>query len=211
METATGVSASALVVSVLAFGLSGWNFYDSSLAAASITYHVAPVLQYSTPDPAGNLEHIEVPITIVNDGAKPAVIAFVELTVIDGASKSAKGFFVRHIGRRLQQEIQSDPAQALLRAQPFAPIAVLGKTSRTEVLIFANRLEKTNVARVVTKAGCYSLRFKMHIEAVEGVQLFGRAPPVPDRTLQRSLPHYNRSSGPLPMYENGLVEEGECK
>lgn len=63
------------LMSVMALLFSGYSLYESALRAPQLSIFVAPRIDYTDPDrPEAVREVFIVPLTIANDGARPATV-----------------------------------------------------------------------------------------------------------------------------------------
>ena len=157
---------------------------------------VPPVIQYTAPYQNSNFEAIAVPVTLTNEGARTATVLSMELAVTDPKTNATKHFYAADFGRWTMEKTRSGAYE------PFAPISLAGRTSRTEQVLFYTRGEEEKPEQLIREPGPYN--FKLTLEQAEeegGFKLMGREPP--SVTFERELRYYDArafQNGTLPLY-----------
>lgn len=98
----------ALIVSI-------GNLYFSQLQHKDIAVYVAPRIGYGR-DAKSYKENFVIPVTFVNDGARPSVILYLTLTVTHSETGREKTYDSKYIFKDTQ-----------IIDRPFAPISISGK------------------------------------------------------------------------------------
>jgi hypothetical protein len=191
-QAATSVDGGrlAVLVSAVALAFSGYSLWETSLKAADVRAFVPPVIQFAAPYQNSNFEMIAVPITLTNEGARSATVLSLELSVTDPRSNQTKRFYAADFGRWTMEKTRSGAYE------PFAPISLPGRTSRTESVLFYTRGEDEKPAELIRKPGAYN--FALSIDLAESDK-------SPEVAFERSLLHYDARAfheGTLPLYSS---------
>lgn len=187
------------VVSALALLFSGYSLWESSLKAPDIQIFVPPVIQYSSPYQNTNFEMFAVPVTFVNDGGRTGTVLSIDLEVTNGKTNETKRFQASDFGRWTMEKTRSGSYE------PFAPISLAGKASRTETVLFYTKSPAEKPEQLVTEPGTF--RFKVLVEEAGA----GGWPPLdamtarspPEVTFEAELRNYDArafQNGTLPLY-----------
>jgi hypothetical protein len=137
------------LTALLALSISGYTLWDTSLKQSDLRIFVPPVIQYSSPYQNSNFEVIAIPVTFANEGARTAVALSLELAVTDPRTKETKRFYSAELGQWSMERTRN-------RAyQPFAPMPLAGRSTRTETVLFYPRGEDEKPAQIVREAGLY--------------------------------------------------------
>ena len=123
----------AAVLSLVALLMSGYSLWETSLKQADVQIFVPPVIQYAAPYQNSNFEMIAVPVTLTNEGARTATILSMQLAVSDPRTKQTKHFYAADFGRWTMERTRSGAYE------PFAPLSLAGRSSRTEQVLFYTR------------------------------------------------------------------------
>lgn len=180
----------AVFVSAIALVFSGYSLWETSLKAADVQAFVPPVIQFAAPYQNSNFEMIAVPVTLTNEGARSATVLSMELAVTDPRSKQTKRFYAADFGRWTMEKTRSGAYE------PFAPISLLGRSSRTESVLFYTRGQDEKPNELIREPGPY--RFKLTLNIAES-----KAKPVV--SFERSLIAYDArafNEGTLPLYSS---------
>jgi hypothetical protein len=188
--------ALAAVLSAVALAFSGYSLWETSLRQADVRVFVPAVIQYTAPYQNSNFEAVAVPVTLTNEGARTATVLSMELAVTDPKTKATKHFYAADFGRWTMEKTRSGAYE------PFAPISLAGRTSRTEQVLFYTRGEEEKPEQIIREPGPY--KFKLTLEQAEeegGLKLLGTG--APSVTFDRELRFYDArafQNGTLPLY-----------
>ena len=138
----------AEVFSGVAVAVSGYNFWHTSLRQPVLRAFVPPVVRYASPYQNSIFEVFEVPVTIVNEGARTGTVLSLNLQVTNGNGVS-KHFYSAGLGSWSMAKVRGEGLA------PFTPISLPGRTSHSAVILFYAR-EDSSVLQVAEEAG----RFK---------------------------------------------------
>lgn len=152
----------AAVVSLTALAFSGYSLWETSLKAAELSVFVPPVVHFSQPYNNTNFEVIEVPVTILNDGAKPGTVVSMNLAVTDPRKGLTKNFYAANLGRWSMEQTRA------LAYKPFAPISISGNSSRSETILFYTRGEEQKPNELIREKGNYN--FELSLVVAESQQ-----------------------------------------
>jgi hypothetical protein len=188
----------AAIISAVALALSVYSLWETTLKRAVLHAFVPPVLQYSAPHQNSNFEVIAIPLTPTNDGAQTGTVLSMELAVTDPRSNATKRFYSADFGRWTMERTRSGSYQ------PFAPISLAGRSSRTESVLFYARGEEEEPDQLIRETGAY--RFTLRLEQAVGdsvgfVDRLWRPKPT-TLTFERELRFYDArtlTNGALPL------------
>jgi hypothetical protein len=191
-QAATSVNGGtlAVIVSGVALLFSGYSLWETSLKAAEVRAFVPPVIQFAAPYQNTNFEMIAVPITLTNEGARSATIVAMELAVTDPRTSQTKRFYAADFGRWTMEKTRAGAYQ------PFAPISLPGRTSRTESVLFYTRGQAEKPNELIRAAGPY--RFTLTFDIAESEA-------KPALSFERVLLGYDArafTEGTLPLYSS---------
>jgi len=154
------------LMSLVALMFSGYSLYESALRAPQLSLFVAPRIDYTDPDrPEAVREVFILPITIANDGARPATVLALNLEVVDPRSHKKKMFYGARLGTWGETPLR-----------PFAPIVLAGRATFSNAVQFEPRNGET-VARILDSgAGTYA--FRLTVATAAARQITGLTAPV---------------------------------
>jgi hypothetical protein len=178
----------AVIVSAIALLFSGYSLWETSLKAADVGAFVPPVIRFSAPYQNSNFEVIAVPITLTNEGARSATVLSMELAVTDPRSGQTKRFYAADFGRWSMERTRTGAYE------PFAPISLAGRSSRTESVLFYPRGEGEKPNELIREPGPY--QFTLRFDLAESSS-------KPTVSFERSLLNYDARAfqeGTLPLY-----------
>lgn len=189
----------AAVVSAIALVFSAYSLWETSLKQADIQAFVPPVIQYSAPYTNSNFEMIAIPVTLANEGARTGTILSMELAVTDPRTSQTKRFYAADFGRWTMERTRSGAYQ------PFAPLSLSGRSSRTESVLFYTRGDAEKPDQLIRETGSYTFVLTFEVAETEDFgaldRLFPRAPAVV--TFERTLKQYDArafQNGTLPLF-----------
>lgn len=186
-------------ISVVALLFSGYSLWDSSLKAPDVKVFVPRVIQYSSPYNNTNFEVFEVPVTLINDGGRTGTILSMEIEATNTKTNETKRFYAADFGRWTMEKTRANGYQ------PFAPISLAGKASRTETVLFYTNGPGEKPEQLVREPGAFA--FKLTLDEAE-VSDFGpldkwmrRAPTSLSFSMQlRDFDARAFQNGTLPLY-----------
>ena len=186
----------AAVLSAVALAFSGYSLWDTSLKSAEVQIFVPPVVQYAAPYQNSNFEVFAIPVTLTNEGARTGTVLAMELAVTDPRTNQTKRFYAADFGRWTMEKTRSGAYE------PFAPLSLAGRTSRTEQVLFYPRGEEEKPNELVRVLGPYSFKLTLDIaeEGGDGNKSSGADVSV---SFDRELKFYDARSfenGTLPLY-----------
>jgi hypothetical protein len=150
-----------MLMSLVALMFSGYSLYESALRAPQLSLFVAPRIDYTDPDrPEAVREVFILPLTIANDGARPATLLALNLEVLNPRSKQSKMFYAARLGTWGERPLH-----------PFAPVVLAGRATFSNAVQFEPRNGET-VPRILDQdAGKYA--FKLTVETAAARQIAG--------------------------------------
>jgi hypothetical protein len=178
----------AAVLSAVALVFSGYSLWETSLKQADVRVFVPPVIQYAAPYQNSNFEVIAVPVTLTNEGARTATVLSMELAATDQRTKETKRFYAADFGRWSMERTRSRSYE------PFAPVSLAGRTSRTESVLFYTRGEDQKPDQLIREPGSFT--FSLVLDIAE-------SDTKPAVSFDRALLHYDArafTDGTLPLY-----------
>jgi hypothetical protein len=181
------------VVSALALLFSGYSLWDSTLKGPDVKVFVPPVIQYASPYNNTNFEVIAVPVTFTNDGGRTGTVLSIELEVMNPKTKAMKHFYSADFGRWTMEKTRANSYE------PFAPISLAGKASRTETVLFYTKGPDEKPEQLIAEPGVYQFKMILDEAAAGG---FGAREPA-QLTFAMELRFYDArafQNGTLPMY-----------
>lgn len=178
-------------ISGLALIFSAYSLWETSLKSSDLQVFVPPVIYYSSPYNNSNFEMVQIPITLLNEGAQTGTALHFDLEVTNPKTGQTKRFYSAEVGvwsmERTRQRAYTG----------FAPISLQGHSSRADQVLFYTRGAEEKPEQLITQAGTY--RFKLSVVEAEGGYkgwfsgLFGSAAPV-SIVFERVLPFYDARS-----------------
>ncbi|WP_072377760.1 hypothetical protein [Hyphomicrobium sp. NDB2Meth4] len=189
----------AAVLSAIALAISGYSLWETSLKQADVRIFVPPVVQYSAPYQNSNFEMIAVPVTMTNEGARTATILSMQLAVTDPRTQVTKHFYAADFGRWTMERTRTGAYE------PFAPVSLAGRSSRTESVLFYTRGDGEKPAQLIEALGPYN--FELTFDVAETKD-------KPTVKFDRSLLYYDArafNERTLPMYSADWQSSSNAK
>ncbi len=155
------------IVSAFALLFSAYSVWETSLRRPDLRVFVPAVIQYSSPYQNSNFEVFEIPLTISNVGARTGAVLAFELEVTNPRRKETKRFYSAELGRWTMTNANSG------NFRHFAPLALPGKSSLTESVLFYARRDET-VMQVANEQGAYEFRLSMRTAIPEDLGVLDR-------------------------------------
>lgn len=151
------------LLSVLAFVVSLYGLYESSLRSPQLAIYVAPRADYTDPDrPESPFEVFVLPVTLANHGAQTSAVHAINLEVTNPRNKAVKRFYAARLGAWGETPIQ-----------PFTPVSLAGKGAYSAALQFFPR-NGEKVARILDlEAGGYDFRLSLDTSAAGSAKAAG--------------------------------------
>jgi len=178
----------AAVLSAVALVFSGYSLWETSLKAADVHLFVPPVIQFAAPYQNSNFEVIAVPVTLANEGARTATVLSMDLAVTDPRTKQTKHFYAADLGRWTMERTRSGAYE------PFAPLSLAGRSSRTEQVLFYPRGQEEKPDEMIRELGPYNFTLTLDVAESDA---------KPSVSFDRSLPFYDArtfNERTLPLY-----------
>jgi hypothetical protein len=190
------------IVSAIALLFSAYSLWDSSLKAPDLKAFVPPLIQYASPFSNSNFEVFAIPVTLMNEGGRAGTVLSIDLEATNVKTGATKRFYSADFGR------WSADKNRTTSNLPFAPIALAGKASRTETILFYPKSDKEKPDQIVaTDPGDYRFRLLLDEAEVDDFGFLDRIWPKKPTAVgfQMELRNYDArafSSGPgtLPMH-----------
>ena len=185
------------VTSLLAFTISAFTLWDTSLKQADLRLFVPPVIQYAAPYNNSNFEVLAIPITFANDGARTGVVLSMDLAVTDPRTKATKHFYSADLGLWSMERTRNRSYQ------PFAPMPMAGRSTRSETILFYTRGDDEKPNQIIADVGPY--QFTLSLDQAGGDEATGWWPSVAARkpvrvAFERELRAYDARA-----FQNGTL------
>jgi hypothetical protein len=150
-----------MLMSLVALMFSGYSLYESALRAPQLSIFVAPRIDYTDPDrPEAVREVFILPLTIANDGARPATVLAFNLEVVNPRTGQKKMFYSARLGTWGERPLR-----------PFAPVVLAGRATFSNAVQFEPRNGETVPRILDQEAGKYT--FKLTLETAAARQVAG--------------------------------------
>ncbi len=146
------------VVSALALLFSGYSLWDSSLKSPEIQAFVPPVIQYAAPY-NNNFEIFAIPVTLTNGGGRTGTVLSMSLSATNLKTNETKRFYAADFGRWTMEKARA------MAFEPFAPISLAGKESRTETVLFYTLTPTEKPDQLLNEPG--QVRFHLTLDEAE--------------------------------------------
>jgi hypothetical protein len=169
------------IVSGAAVVFSGISLWQTSLRAADLKIFVPPIIRYASPYQNSLFEAFEIPLTIINGGARTGAVLSIDLVVANDERRLSKRFYSACIGPwdRVSPTFE-----------PFAPMSLAGRTSQSKTLLFYPRNDET-VMQIVEGPGRFRFTLSLNVAGAKPrsllTRLFGGGAPAP-LGFEMSLP-----------------------
>ncbi len=189
----------AAALSLFALLMSAYSLWETSLKQADVQIFVPPVIQYAAPYQNSNFEMVAVPVTLTNEGARTATVLSIELAVTDPRTKQTKRFYSADFGRWTMERTRTGAYE------PFAPLSLAGRSSRTESVLFYTRGDDQKPAQLIEAVGPYN--FELIFDVAESRS-------KPTVKFDRSLFYYDArafTERTLPMYSADWQSSSNAK
>ena len=168
----------------IALLFSGFSLWHSSLRGPNLKAFAPPIIRYASPFQNSIFEAFEIPLTIINSGARTGTALSFDLVVINEDRRQSKRFYSACIGPWSLEKAQASSFE------PFMPISLAGRTSQGKTLLFYPRNDET-VMQIVPAAGRF--RFVLSINMADAkpqnmvTEVIGGGTPAP-LTFTMELP-----------------------
>jgi len=160
------------LVSALALLFSGISLYETVLKQAEVYLFVPNTIAY-TRDPNGSFEVFVIPITVANTGARDGLVSSLKLSVKNRDTGRTRVFHSNFIAGENYLSTKEDYTKGQTRPKkPFVPIAIPGRTSRSETLLFyPHAFDKE---RVLNKEGAFEFTLSAETQGIEKLSWFSK-------------------------------------
>jgi hypothetical protein len=178
------------VVAAIALIISAYSLYVTSLRQPKLSLFVPPVIQYASPYTNSNFEVLGIPVTIANSGARSGTVLSIDLLATNPAKKLTKRFYSAEFGRWTMENARGN------KFRPFAPLALQGRSSTSESVLFYSRPDES-VDQIVEPNS--NVQLTLTIRAAEAV--FAKKPkPLRFEVAVSDIDHRVFTTGTLALY-----------
>ncbi len=153
----------AEVFSGVAVIVSGYSLWQTSLRRAHLRVFVPPLIRYASPYQNSIFEVFEVPLTIVNEGARTGTVLSIGLEVKNVKKAISKQFYSAGLGAWGMGKVRGEGLS------PFTPLSLPGRTTHSAVILFYAR-EDSSVLQVTDEAGLYTFEMSLLMSHSKGSQ-----------------------------------------
>ncbi len=183
----TGFTAE--VFSGVAVVVSGYSLWQTSLRRAHLRVFVPPLIRYASPYQNSIFEVFEIPLTIVNEGARTGTVLSINLEVKNFQKATSKQFYSAGLGSWGMGKVRGEGLS------PFTPLSLAGRTSHSAVVLFYAR-EDSSLSQVTDEPGLYTFEMSLlmaHSKAPKPMKFEMKLPYMDHRA-------FTGGSGTLPLH-----------
>jgi hypothetical protein len=179
------------IFSGVALLFSGFSLWHTSLRGANLTAYVPPIIRYASPYQNSIFEAFEIPLTLINSGARTGTALSFDLVVINEERRQSKRFYSACFGPWSLEKAHASSFE------PFAPISLAGRASQSRTLLFYPRKDQT-VMQIVPSAGRFCFVLSINVAGATKLHpmlagVIGGGVPAP-LTFQMDLPELDHRS-----------------
>ncbi|MEZ5925336.1 MAG: hypothetical protein R3D57_13225 [Hyphomicrobiaceae bacterium] len=188
------------IASAVALLFSSYSVYETSVRRPDLRLFVPPSIHYASPYQNSNFEVFVVPVTVTNVGARSGAVLALDLVVTNPRTGQSKTFYAAEFGRWTMANAEAG------NFTHFAPLAIPGKSSVTDSVIFYSRLDETVMQIADGGKGAYDFKLAAAVAEPEDLGPIDRlwaGPPAP-LTFQMIMPaidHRVFQTGTLMLYQ----------
>lgn len=191
--TAEVFSGVALLVSV-------YSLWQTVLKRADLRVFVPPMIRYASPYQNSIFEIFEIPLTVINEGARTGAVLSFDLTVTNLRTRAVKQFYSGGVGPWSMAKARGETLE------PFAPMSLTGRTSQSETILFYARNDST-VQQIVEGEDNYRFELRLFTGVTGGKQApaplnFDMVLPVLDHRA------FTGGAGSLPLHNTAWQPAG---
>jgi hypothetical protein len=196
---AGGGSRFSIVISIIALAISVLSLYETLLKQPRLSLNTAAAWQYSRSEASGD-EEITVPLSIINDGAREAVVLTLTLTLqSQNGARIFKGLYTSAAGASSDRLLL--PPVRVSGKSAYTGIIVFTPEKRQEPVVSASGGYKAQLDIVSTHARTYgfldrltasepeSLKMSMRVHDFSLSSLIGSRSPLPVSVTEINSPH----------------------
>jgi hypothetical protein len=138
----------AELFSGIAVAVSGYSLWQTALRRAKLRVFIPPLIRYASPYQNSTFEVFEIPLTLLNEGARTGTVLSLDLEVTNTQTRASKQFYSAGLGPWSMAKVHGE---SLI---PFAPFSLAGRTSQSATVLFYAR-EDSRVRQVAEGPGQY--------------------------------------------------------
>jgi Alpha-2-macroglobulin family len=168
----------------IALATAFYSVWQTAFKRADLKAFVPATIRYASPYQNSTFEVFEIPVTVLNQGARTGTVLAMALVIENVRTKQTKRFYAAGLD---QWSLEQSRGAGF---RPFSAIALAGRRSRSRTVLFYARGDST-VQQIVDAAGDY--RFTLSLETAlardNGIlaRLLERKPAALDFAM--TLPH----------------------
>jgi hypothetical protein len=147
------VSVSA-IFSGVAVAVSGYSLWQTALRGAELRVFVPPLIRYASPYQNSTFEVFEIPLTVVNEGARTGTVLSLDLEVTNPQTRASKQFYSAGLGPWSVAKVHGEGLM------PFAPFSLAGRSSHSATVLFYAR-EDSRIRQVAEAPGRYEFSLSL--------------------------------------------------
>ena len=175
----------ATLLSAVAVLFSAYSLWDTSLKSADLRVYVPRVIYFAAPYQNTNFEMISIPVTIANEGAQSGTVLHMDLAVTDPRTKQTKHFYAAEFGVWSMERTRNRSYTG------FAPIALEGRSSRTESILFYTRGDDEKPDELIRTVGPYEFTLTVTPAPTKNLMGVMEEPKPISVSFERILPFFD--------------------
>jgi hypothetical protein len=142
------------VFSGIAVAVSGYSVWQTALRGAQLRVFVPPLSRYASPYQNSTFEVFEIPITVVNEGARTGTVLSLDLEVTNPQMRASKQFYSAGLGPWSVAKVHGEGLV------PFAPFSLAGRSSHSATVLFYAR-EDSRIRQIAEAPGRYEFTLNL--------------------------------------------------
>jgi hypothetical protein len=112
------------------------------------------LIRYASPYQNSTFEVFEIPLTVVNEGARTGTVLSLDLEVMNPETRASKQFYSAGLGPWSMAKVHGE---GLI---PFAPFSLAGRTSQSATVLFYAR-EDSHIRQIAEGPGRYQFALSL--------------------------------------------------
>jgi hypothetical protein len=182
----------AELFSGIAVAVSGYSLWQTALRRAELQVFVPPLIRYASPYQNSIFEVFEIPLTVLNEGARTGTVLSLDLEVSNPQTRASKQFYSAGLGPWSMAKVHGE---GLI---PFTPFSLAGRTSQSATILFYAR-EDSRVRQIAEGPGHY--QFALSLQTARRGK--NKSKPL---EFEMNLPYmdhraFTGGAGTLPLYQ----------
>jgi hypothetical protein len=182
----------AELFSGIAVAVSGYSLWQTTLRGAELRVFVPPLIRYASPYQNSTFEVFEIPLTIVNQGARTGTVLSLDLEVTNPQTGASKQFYSAGLGPWSVAKVHGEGLV------PFAPFSLAGRASHSATILFYAR-EDSRILQIAEAPGQYQFALSL----LTAHRSKGKAKPLEFKMNLPYMDHraFTSGAGTLPLHQ----------